>query len=102
MDELADFLFSAVFTVGIERAEALDDLGVFKMETDDVVIVAAALNGRPMVTLIDPSGSLSANSPSVLSVLRSSSGLMMTDSVWHESPSLAVRLVLFQYVRAER
>ncbi len=52
VDEVGDFVFSAVFTARIEGAEEVDNLGVFKMEADDAVVVAAAFDGGPVNDVI--------------------------------------------------
>jgi len=48
MDEGGDVVGAGVFGVGMEVAELLDDLGVFEVDADDVVVVTAAFDGGPV------------------------------------------------------
>ena len=48
VDEVGDVLVALLLAFGTERAELLDDLGVFEMQANDFVVEAAALDGIPV------------------------------------------------------
>jgi hypothetical protein len=48
VDKLGDFVLAAVLRGGVELAELFEDLIVFEVNADDVVVVAAAFEQRPI------------------------------------------------------
>jgi hypothetical protein len=52
VDEFSDFILAVGFAVGRESAEPLDDLGVFEMDTNDVIIAPAVFDRGPFDDVI--------------------------------------------------
>jgi len=53
VDKLGDLVFATVLSGGVELAELLEYLVVFEVNADDVVVVAAAFDRRPVNDAID-------------------------------------------------
>src|SRR5262245_22081691 len=51
-EKIDDFVFALGFVVRLKGFEAFDDIVVFEMDTDEVVIVSAAFDGGPFDDVI--------------------------------------------------